>query len=112
MLICSTCKSSESVGAHSFNPRHYSRQIIGVNNTYFLISRMYKCHSYHRKHLHAKSITNTENSDANFLKIQYTFIEYNKDTISLLPNGYGLYFLFKLSKWIRKISTRSHEVFI
>ena len=90
--IFPTCKSSESVGAHSFQPGHHGRQVIDMNNTCFWTSRKCRCHSYHRKHLHVQSIANTENNDSNLEKNQHSFVGYNKETISLLPCGYGLLF--------------------
>lgn len=52
--FCTTYKCDKYVGLHAFSKNHHRQRIIGVNNTYYIISRQYIYDNCKRKQYHIK----------------------------------------------------------
>ena len=93
MPFCPTCESNSRVGAHSFHKDHLVRQIIGLKQNYFIVSRQCICYDCKIKHDQLKNEMMLLDGNVNTTKLpQHIFMGYNEETLSLLPYGYGLHF--------------------
>ena len=41
--FCPTCKSDENVKKHGFNKTHIAREVVGLTENYFVMTRRYRC---------------------------------------------------------------------
>lgn len=89
---CPCCKSKSRVTVHGFNFKHYGRIVVGLNNTYYIISRRYRCDSCKEKNKALKrSVIDAFQSqcmDVDMEKgFQYTFMAWNEHSLPLLPGS-------------------------
>ena len=92
---CPTCKCNTHVGAHGFRDNHFGRVVVGLKETYYIISRRYICHQCKRIATQAKGDVekfakekglNVEVGDAEF---NYTFMGWDKRILPLFAHGRG-----------------------
>ena len=93
---CPNCKTNDRVGPHCFRNNHSGRLIVGLEETYYCITRRYKCSACEEVAQQAKAQVEAFAKDKN-LKVDvevddessYTFMGWDQRVLPLLPYGKG-----------------------
>ena len=92
-LCCPTCKKSGShVQAHGFRDNHYARLVVGMKETYYVLSRRYICKACEqtKSDLDHQAEQVVEGVDqAERINFKYTFMGWDRDLLPLLKHGLG-----------------------
>ncbi|KAL7532434.1 hypothetical protein ACHAXR_005774, partial [Thalassiosira sp. AJA248-18] len=96
MPCCPNCKTNSKVGPHCFRDNHFGRVIVGMDETYFCISRRYICRECKTVAQRAKKQVE-QLAQANHIiadvgevdEERYTFMAWNNDVLPLYPYGRG-----------------------
>ncbi|KAL7546679.1 hypothetical protein ACHAWF_010011 [Thalassiosira exigua] len=98
MPCCPNCKTNAHVEPHCFRDNHAGRVVVGLKETYYLVSRRYICHECKQTAGLAKAHVE------NFAKERglnvtvgdddrnYTWMGWDKRILPLFSNGHGEYF--------------------
>jgi hypothetical protein len=92
MPACPCCKTKKRVTVHGFNSKHYGRTIIDLTQTYFIITRRYRCNDCKEKNEALKrSVDRAFNSGSTTVEIdqnfKYTFMAWNEHSLPLYPRS-------------------------
>jgi hypothetical protein len=96
MPCCPTCKCNQQVSNMGFHANHFGRLIVGLTETYYVITRRYRCYSCMRKS-NDLSLTFDEvcaqvdgvSAERTVDKIQYNFMGWDERILPLYPLGRG-----------------------
>ena len=98
MPCCPNCCSNGEVGFHGWRDSHHGRRITNMNTNYFVLSRRYVCHDCQASAMLVKKAAMLifedhgmqviEDDDHNIFP-SYTFMGWDKASLSYLPYGYG-----------------------
>jgi len=93
---CPNCKTNRSVGPHCFRDNHFGRLIVGLEETYYCISRRYKCSACEEVAQQAKTQVEAFAKEKNITvdvevddETSYTFMGWDQRILPLFPYGYG-----------------------
>jgi len=96
MPCCPNCETNHRVGPHCFRDNHFGRVIVGLEETYYVISRRYKCLECERAAQQAKEqlerLAEENNIKVNIGDVdvdKYTFMGWDQRILPLYPYGYG-----------------------
>lgn len=95
MPCCPNCKTNKDVGVHGFHDKHFGRMIVGLHENYYAISRRYNCRCCKQKRAELKRAVEVyaEQSEVNVsvgeVKLRYTFMGWNSQSLPLFPDGRG-----------------------
>ena len=95
MPCCPNCKTNEHVTVNGFRDNHPSRTIVGLYKNESVISRSYRCNCCRKKRQELKEqVTNFANSNGaqvivSNIRLRYTFMASNSESLPLLPYGRG-----------------------
>jgi hypothetical protein len=96
MPSCPCCKSKSRVTIHGFQPKHYGRIVVGLAETYYIISRRYRCEGCREKNEALKRSIRLAFQSGSVVEIekshQYTFMAWNDHSLPLLPRSLSLEF--------------------
>ena len=93
---CPTCKSNEQVANNGFHHDHFGRVIVGLKETYYVMTRRYCCYSCCKKSKEVAQVIdqafiNNENVTVEKAidELRYNFMGWDEQSLSLLPFGRG-----------------------
>ena len=98
MPCCPNCRTNAKVGVHGWRDNHFGRRITTMTSNYFILSRRYICHECEKNISSAKELAvliaeeqglQVMKEDATTVLPSYTFMGWDKISLSLLPHGYG-----------------------
>jgi hypothetical protein len=97
---CPSCKQRKGVGNNGFRKNHFGRLIVGMDTTYYVITRQYRCYDCERKRNDLCGSTAMEAAlresgvsvEKTVDKLEYTFMAWDKRIIPLYPYGIGMDF--------------------
>ena len=97
---CPSCKQRKGVGNNGFRKNHFGRLIVGMDTTYYVITRQYRCYDCERKRNDLCGSTAMEAAlresgvsvEKTVDKLEYTFMAWDKRIIPLYPHGIGMDF--------------------
>ena len=85
MPSCVSCFSNCKVGVHAYSKKTPARRVVALTTNYFVMSRQYICHTCSKLNKERK----TQAVGGPYEKVQYTFMGYNSDVLTRLPDGTG-----------------------
>lgn len=90
MPFCPTCKSDEHVKSHGFNSKHIGRQIVGLTENYYIITKRYKCTACEKTKNEMQKEADKNHPGANIkIKHKYTFMGWDPESLPLMADGRG-----------------------
>ena len=104
MPCCPNCISNHDVGPHSFRDNHFGRVVVGLSETYYIVSRRYICHTCQRMARKAKNCAEDlmKKSGATVDTVvvpQYTFMGWDKRILPLFDSDRGDYYFPAVLTW-------------
>ena len=100
VLVAQVANKERESGNNGFRKNHVGRLIVGMDTTYYVITRQYRCYDCERKRNDLCGSTAMEAAlresgvsvEKTVDKLEYTFMAWDKRIIPLYPYGIGMDF--------------------